>query len=217
MSIFLLYTPPHSTFDLSFFGVNVHRMEHRHTTSKEAYTFLITCTLVKRILSFLPPEKKKKKNPRMDELMCRRREKREEMNEERPIGSLSCFGFKIDGGPPTVSLLEVDWVRVPTLYCNIKCTPAGRESSENMTSNRSRTRTNRRRERKADRTLGFTVNFLVEFVGSIKVLKEKQTKKLRPYVYAMYALFSRRFPSANLANVGSSGFYVHPSLAGPIG
>ena len=130
MSIFLLYTPPHSTFDLSFFGVNVHRMKHRHTTSKEAYTFLITCTLVKRILSFLPPEKKKKKNPRMDELMCRRREKREEMNEERPIGSLSCFGFKIDGGPPTVSLLEVDWVRVPTLYCNIKCTPVIRRKPD---------------------------------------------------------------------------------------
>ena len=214
MSIFLLYTPPHSTFDLSFFGVNVHRMEHRHTTSKEAYTFLITCTLVKRILSFLPPEKKKKKNPRMDELMCRRREKREEMNEERPIGSLSCFGFKIDGGPPTVSLLEVDWVRVPTLYCNIKCTPVIRRKPDLEQITDKNQQTQRKGSRQDTR---FTVNFLVEFVGSIKVLKEKQTKKLRPYVYAMYALFSRRFPSANLANVGSSGFYVHPSLAGPIG
>ena len=214
MSIFLLYTPPHSTFDLSFFGVNVHRMEHRHTTSKEAYTFLITCTLVKRILSFLPPEKKKKKNPRMDELMCRRREKREEMNEERPIGSLSCFGFKIDGGPPTVSLLEVDWVRVPTLYCNTKCTPVIRRKPDLEQITDKNQQTQRKGSRQDTR---FTVNFLVEFVGSIKVLKEKQTKKLRPYVYAMYALFSRRFPSANLANVGSSGFYVHPSLAGPIG
>ena len=121
MSIFLLYTPPHSTFDLSFFGVNVHRMEHRHTTSKEAYTFLITCTLVKRILSFLPPEKKKKKNPRMDELMCRRGEKRErergETKEHHPIGSLSCFGLEINRGHQQSSLLEVGWVRVPTLYC----------------------------------------------------------------------------------------------------
>ena len=173
MSIFLLYTPPHSTFDLSFFGVNVHRMEHRHTTSKEAYTFLITCTLVKRILSFLPPEKKKKKNPRMDELMCRRREKREEMNEERPIGSLSCFGFKIDGGPPTVSLLEVDWVRVPTLYCNIKCTPVIRRKPDLEQITDKNQQTQRKGSRQDTR---FTVNFLVEFVGSIKVLKEKQTK-----------------------------------------
>ena len=189
-------------------------MEHRHTTSKEAYTFLITCTLVKRILSFLPPEKKKKKNPRMDELMCRRREKREEMNEERPIGSLSCFGFKINRGHQQSSLLEVDWVRVPTLYCNIKCTPVIRRKPDLEQITDKNQQTQRKGSRQDTR---FTVNFLVEFVGSIKVLKEKQTKKLRPYVYAMYALFSRRFPSANLANVGSSGFYVHPSLAGPIG
>lgn len=180
---------------------------------KKLIRFLLPAHLSKEFYHFCPRKRKKKKNPRMDELMCRRREKREEMNEERPIGSLSCFGFKIDGGPPTVSLLEVDWVRVPTLYCNIKCTPVIRRKPDLEQITDKNQQTQRKGSRQDTR---FTVNFLVEFVGSIKVLKEKQTKNsarmsMQCMLYSVGGFICQPRKRWLLR------FYVHPSLAGPIG
>ena len=133
-----------------------------HTCQKNSIIFVDGKRINQRIHEWM--------NWRADE----ERRERERWNERTPpIGSLSCFGFKINRGHQQSSLLEVDWVRVPTLYCNIKCTPVIRRKPDLEQITDKNQQTQRKGSRQDTR---FTVNFLVEFVGSIKVLKEKQTK-----------------------------------------
>ena len=139
-----------------------------------------------------------------------RREERErgETKEHHPIGSLSCFGLEINRGHQQSSLLEVGWVRVPTLYCTWNVPPGTRGNTW------PRTDYGQDRERKADRTLGSQWNFLVEFVGSIKVLKGNQTKNsarmsMQCMLYSVGGFICQPRKRWHLR------FYVHPSLAEP--
>ena len=96
----------------------------------------------------------------------------------------------------------------------IECTPAGNRRKPDL---EQITDKNQQTQRKGSRQdTRFTVNFLVEFVGSIKVLKEKQTKNsarmsMQCMLYSVGGFICQPRKRWLLR------FYVHPSLAGPIG